>query len=283
MTRIFLFLLAAALVSSSMLAGCNSPSSPSSNGTSAGGLFVPDTVNFGLLANGQTKDTLISILNETADTITISGNSLSSSQAMDTNFSHPLSIAPHGWIIVHIEFTPSASGSNTAMDSIHYRLAGTSYVAVMTLEANASGTSGGAGNLVAVPNLINFGTLPIGQWHDTTATIVNAGSAPITIISSTISSTEAQDTNFFHTVTINNGNGITIHLQFNPAQAGFQTAVDSIHYLAGGTLHSIPIIMTATGVSTSTKTEGGGAYTIPLLHVGPYQVTAEFHGFKKFL
>jgi hypothetical protein len=40
---------------------------------------------------------------------------------------------------------------------------------------------------------------------------------------------------------------------------------------------------TATGVSTSAKTLGGGAYTIPLLEVGPYQVTAEIHGFKKFV
>src|SRR5512140_3068509 len=40
---------------------------------------------------------------------------------------------------------------------------------------------------------------------------------------------------------------------------------------------------TATGVSSSTKTGSGGSFTIPLLRVGPYQVSAENSGFKKFV
>ncbi|HZK77165.1 MAG TPA: choice-of-anchor D domain-containing protein [Candidatus Kapabacteria bacterium] len=255
MNRTFLiFLLATACASSAMVAGCSSPTSPNSNG---GGLFVPDTVNFGSLANGQTKDTLVSLSNETADAITITGNSLSSSQATDTNFSRPVSIAAHGWIIVHVEFTASASGTNSATDSIRYQAAGKNYVAVMTLEANGSGGTGNSGSLF-VPAEIDFGSLPIGQWHDTSIVIANTGSAPITIVSSILSSSEARDTNFSQPITINGVSYTMIHLQFNPAQAGFRTAVDSIHYVAGGTVHSVAITMTATGV-TGSKTPGPGS------------------------
>lgn len=40
---------------------------------------------------------------------------------------------------------------------------------------------------------------------------------------------------------------------------------------------------TLTGVATSTKSGPGGAYTIPLLPVGKYEVVAESQGFKKFV
>src|ERR1017187_3861949 len=40
---------------------------------------------------------------------------------------------------------------------------------------------------------------------------------------------------------------------------------------------------TATGISNPAKTGAGGTYTILQLHVGPYQVVAEFRGFKKFI
>jgi len=46
---------------------------------------------------------------------------------------------------------------------------------------------------------------------------------------------------------------------------------------------SVTATNTATGISTPTKSGGGGAFTIPLLEVGPYQVTAEFRGFKKYV
>ncbi|HET6400055.1 MAG TPA: choice-of-anchor D domain-containing protein [Candidatus Kapabacteria bacterium] len=260
MTRTFLFLLVmAAFASSSMLAGCSSSTSPGSGGGSGGGLFVPDTVNFGSLASGQTKDTVISIFNETGAAISITGNSLSSAQATDTNFSHPVSVAP-GYITIHVEFTSSGSGANSAMDSIRYESGGRSYVAIMRLEANSSVTTGGSGNLF-VPAEIDFGTLAIGQWHDTTTVIANTGSAPITIISSFVSGSEARDTNFSQPVTLNGGGYITIHLQFNPAQAGFRTAVDSIRYVAGGTLHSTGITMTATGVTGSNTPGPGSTFT----------------------
>jgi hypothetical protein len=40
---------------------------------------------------------------------------------------------------------------------------------------------------------------------------------------------------------------------------------------------------TATGNSNSAKTGASGTFTIPLLRIGPYQVVAEFRGFKKFV
>ena len=253
MTRTFKFLLAAAAITSSMLAGCSSSTSPGSNGGSGGGgLFVPDTVNFGSLANGQTKDTVISIFNETSSAIIITGNSLSSSQAKDTNFSHSVSIAP-GYITIHIEFT-SSSSSNSAMDSIRYQSAGKTYTAVMTLTANAGGT----GTLIAAPNVINFGTLPVGQWHDTTIFLVNGGTAPITILSNLLNGPEGKDTNFSHPVTINDGGSpLAIHLQFNPAQAGARSVTDQINYTSAGTNSSVTITLQAQGIASS----GGGGIT----------------------
>ncbi len=264
MTFKLLFLLAfATIVSSSMLAGCSSSTSPSSNGGSGsggGGLFVPDTVNFGSVANGQTKDTVISIFNETSSAITITGSSLSSSQAKDTNFSHPVSVAP-GYINVHIEFTPSSSGINSAVDSIHYQSAGKTYTAAMTLEANTSGGTGGNTGSLFGPTKVDFGLIPIGQWHDTMIVLGNTGTGPLTILSSSMNSIEAQDTNFLDSVTISAGGYTMIHLQFNPNQAGPQTAVDTLHYLTGSTLRTSTITLTAVGGAPSNTPGPGSMYT----------------------
>jgi hypothetical protein len=252
-------LVAAFLASLSMLTGCSASTSPNLTGGTGGLVLVPHTIDFGSVPNGQTVDTSINLFNESADTITITSNGLSSPAVTDTNFSHPIVLAPDGSRNIEVGFAPSAQNS-TGMDSIHYRSGGSSYVALLTLKANPSGTTGSSGSLF-VPTKIDFGSLSVGQWHDTSVVIANTGSTPITIVSSFVSSSEARDTNFLQPITISGGSYAMIHLEFNPAQAGFRTAVDSIRYMSGSTSHSAGIILTATGVAGSKTPGPGSTYT----------------------
>ncbi len=261
---LFLYTILSTIV---VLSGCSSSTSPSSgggNGTGGGGLKLSttDTVNFGAIPVGQTKDTSILIVNTGTNSLTITSNALSSSEARDTNFSHSIGLASGGFENIHIQFTPSAPGAQTAYDSIHYQSGGANYVAVMTLEANM-GTGGGtgAGSLIAIPPSINFDSIPIGQWHDTTVTLFNSGSIPITITSEGMSSAEGHDTNFHQTVHIAPQNDLIIHVQFNPSQAGLRMAVDSIHYTSGGTSSVVLVTLTATGVTVSTSPGAGSTFT----------------------
>lgn len=128
----------------------------------------------------------------------------------------------------------------------------------MTLTASG-GNSGGAGSLLPIPATLNFGSLPIGQAHDTTIILVNTGTSPLTITADGLSSTQATDTNFSKPVQIAAQNDITIHLQFNPSAAGVQTAVDTFHYTVGGSNGMTTITLSAAGVSVATSSPGPGS------------------------
>jgi hypothetical protein len=242
------------------MSGCSSSTSPSSSG-SGGGLDVP-TINFGAAPVGLVRDTTISIFDDGADTVTITGDALSSTAARDTNFTHPVSIAPGQYKNFTFQFTPTATISSVT-DSIHYQAGGKNYTVLMTIEANVSGGGSGTGSLLVIPANVNFGTLPTGQWHDTTITLVNSGTGLLTIMSDGLSSTEAQDTNFSNPVQIAAQSLVTIHVQFNPAQAGVQTAVDTLHYISGGTNGIAILTLSATGAAgvTSTSPKAGSTFT----------------------
>jgi len=259
------FFLFSTLVAIAAMSGCSSSTSPSSSGdggNGGGGLVVTASVNFGVRPNGLMLDTTINISNGGSDSVTITGDGLSSTAGRDTNFLHPVSIAPLQNKSFHFQFTPSASVSS-ATDSIHYQVSGKNYTALMTFTANGSGGTTGTGSLVAVPPNINFGSLTIGQWHDTTILLFNNGSAPLTITSDGLSSTEARDTNFSSPAQIAPQSDISIHLQFNPSAAGVQTATDLIHYTSGGVTGVATITLSATGAAgvTSTSPKAGSTFT----------------------
>jgi hypothetical protein len=251
------FLFSATIIIAAM-SGCSTSTSPSSSGGNGGGggLDIP-VVNFGVVPAGQVRDTTISFFNNGADTVTITGDALSSTSAQDLNFTSPVSIAPNQYKNFGFQFTPTAT-VNVVTDSIRYQAGGKSYTALMTLEANASSGGGtGNGSLVAIPTVVNFGSLPIGQWHDTTISLVNSGSGPITIISNTVSSGEGRDTNFSGSVLIAAQSGMNIHIQFNPSQAGARSATDQIKYATGGIIETLTITLQAQGGGST----GGGGTT----------------------
>jgi hypothetical protein len=244
-----------------VLNGCSSSTSPSSSGN-GGGLDIP-VLNFGVVPVGQMRDTTIVFFNSGNDTVTITGDALSSPAAQDFNFTSPVSIAPDQYKNFTFQFTPSATVS-VVTDSIHYQAGGKNYIALMTIEANAGNGGGtGTGSLLAIPANINFGTLPVGVWHDTTITLVNSGTGIVTILTNTLSSGEAQDTNFSRPIQIPSQSLATIHLQFNPAQAGARSATDQINYTSGGKNASITITLSATGATgvTSSSPKPGSSFT----------------------
>ncbi len=228
--------------------------------------FVP-VVNFGVVPNGQGRDTTISFFNNGRDSITITGDALSSPAAQDNNFTSPVSIAPGQYKNFVFLFTPSTSIS-VVTDSIHYQAGGKSYTALLTIEANA-GNGGGSGKrrLIAIPSSIS-GSLPIGAWHDTTISLVNTGAGYIIITSDSLSSAEVRDTNFGHATLIAAQSITTIHIQFNPSALGAQSATDKINYTSGGTNASLTITLqavgsgSASGSGTSPKTGSTFTYAV---------------------
>ncbi len=256
MTRTLLALFVAAF-----FAGCSSPSSPISGAGSGGLVIIPHAINFGSDPSGQPKDTTVELFDEAIDSVTITASGASPS-VTDTNFTHVVSLAPDGSHTIAIRFTPSSQTTN-GTDTLRYIESGKNYTALLTLDATdtGGGTTGGTSGSLFVPAEVDFGSVAVGVWRDTTVALVNTGNQPVTILSSAVNSVQAQDTNFRLPVTIQGGGYILIHLQFNPNAPGPQSAIDSIHYAAGGTQHYAVSTLTATGVSASNTPSSGSTFT----------------------
>ncbi len=142
-------------------------------------------------------------------------------------------------------------------------------VAIVTMSGCSSSTSpsggngNGSGGFIAIPSTINFGSLPVGEWHDTTISLVNSGTSLIIITSDSLSSGEVSDTNFAHPILIAAPRVTCIRIQFNPTAVGAQSATDRINYTSGGTNGSVTIALSATGVEgvSSTSPKAGSTFT----------------------
>jgi len=217
-------------------------------------LAVPDTVDFGTLNVNQTGTISIRISNVGGDSLTITGNSVSSAEALDSNFLLPLTLASGKYRDLAIRFKPSGPGGRSAWDTIHYTSQGKSYSAVMLMISGGGIANTGEGKLVG-PAIIDFGMLPTNVAHDTLIRISNVGISDLTIIGNQVSSPEGVDNNFLQPMTLIPGDYRDIHVQFKPSQAGARSATDILSYTTNGNTKSFTIMMQAQG---STSGGGGG-------------------------
>src|SRR5437867_2563903 len=69
------------------------------------------------------------------------------------------------------------------------------------------------------------------------------------------------------------------------AQANRGTISGSVTYASGGDIAKARITATETrtGVKTTAASESSGAYNLPFLALGEYQIAADAPGFKKFV
>ena len=86
----------------------------------------------------------------------------------------------------------------------------------------ANGAS--AGTLIASPNAVTFGSVPIGQMASTTVSLLNEGSAPVQIVQLKLSGQpfSVVGPNSLP-VTVAAGGTYSLNLQFNPAAEGTAT------------------------------------------------------------
>jgi hypothetical protein len=107
------------------------------------------------------------------------------------------------------------------------------------------GASSGA--LIASPNAVTFGSVPIGQTASTTVSLLNAGSAPVQIVQLNLSgqpfSIVAPSS---LPLTVAAGGTLSLNVQFNPAAAG--TATGRLSIATNSSTTGTPVItMSGTG------------------------------------
>ncbi len=170
----------------------------------------PDTIDFGDIRIGTSLNKNITITNSGEVNLAIAGVTVSPS--VYTIVSQPNQIQPASSGQVTIKFTPTVEGAVTGMVIITGDAPATPSD---TVYLKGKGTK----SKIIYPNEINFGNIRVNQLEDSTITIENQGSAPVTIRKYSITGVD-NGYQFMDTVphTINANSSITFKVRFRPTQ-----------------------------------------------------------------
>jgi hypothetical protein len=152
------------------MAGCTSPQAPVIQGTTIAGLSIPDTINFGVIRVGITKDSNVVFKNTGTDTIFITSQRFSNSEfkLSDTSKSH-LTIPPGATQSVSIQFLPSDTSAVLGFDTI--RTASKTNILML----RGGGVPFTSLAVLTVPDTINFGAVRAGIAKDSNIVFKNTG------------------------------------------------------------------------------------------------------------
>jgi hypothetical protein len=157
-------------------------------GQASAAAIIADAGGFGSVCRASFRDLMLTIDNTGACPLTVT-NVTSSSPDFQTPHvvSYPLSVAPGTSVALPVRFAPTSPGSKSGTISV-----ATSDPAHPTLVMPVNGTGGQPTIATVVADTGNVGRVCRGAFRDTTVTIANSGTCPLTITNIASSSPEFQ-------------------------------------------------------------------------------------------
>jgi len=143
----------------------------------------PRFINFGSVALGMVKDTVLTVANSGAAALNVT--SIVSSGNPFTVHTVSASLMPGQSLVDTIQFKPAALGA--AFGSVV--ISSNASTSPDTIQVFGTGVGGPVLQLSS--RLVAFGNITIGQTKDTTVTVTNAGNDTLTIVGITVTSTAA--------------------------------------------------------------------------------------------
>ena len=178
----------------------------------------PLTLSFGTVAIGQTGDATLAVENKGSAPLAVSSIVASDPQFTLVSPTLPFSVAPAASQVVKVRFGPSAAGAFAATLTI------TSNAPSIAVPLTGTGAAAPAGRpaIGITPSSLDFGSVPVGQAKDLTATIANTGNGALHV--KMVLSPNAM----FRVVapappfTVAPGASVTATIRFAPTAAGSQ-------------------------------------------------------------
>lgn len=210
----------------------NDPISPTVNipvsgvaGTPAIATLIANTGDFGEVCSGSFKDLPLTIHNNGACNLVVTGITLSSLDfRMATVVSFPLTIAPGTSLEVPMRFQPSGPGAKTGTFTIN---SNDPLHASSPVPVHGSGGQPVAATMVADNG--DFGSVCVGRFKDLVVTIANSGSCPLKITNIASSSPEFKTAQVLaYPLTVAPGTPIEVPIRYEPTSAGTKTATITV-------------------------------------------------------
>ena len=182
----------------------------------------PTSLNFGTVAAGKTAQLAVTLTNSGNSPITLGSISATAGYSVDrgTCPAAGASLAVGAQCTLQVSFTPASSGTQDGTLSV------SSDATQLPLTVGLSG-SAVAASLQVTPGALAFGSIAVGSPANLTITLLNAGTAPLSGISNTLSGANASD--FAVTVpcpllTLAPGQSCSETVTFTPSSTGARPA-----------------------------------------------------------
>ncbi len=197
-----------------LLAGCQSLSGNSNSGGAGVFSLNPAKVTFGSVDVGSNQKTTVTISNSGTADLIVNQATLSGAGFAMSNLALPLTLHAGNSTSASLTFAPPSSGSFSG--SVTFATTG----AAGSVSLPLSGTGVTAGNLVAAPTSLAFGSITVGTSTSQSETITNTGGSSVTISQATVSGAGLSLSGLSLPVTLASNQSVTFKIVFAPTTAG---------------------------------------------------------------
>jgi hypothetical protein len=214
----------------------------SGTGVTAGDLVAnPTSVAFGSVQVGAPKSLTETLTNSGGTTLQISAAAASGTGFSLSGLALPVTLTAGQSTSFTITFNPSASGSASGNVSI------TSTGSDSNLSIPLSGTGVTAGDLVANPASLAFGSVQVGSSTNLSETLTNTGGTSLTISAISASGAGFSLSGIVAGVTLAAGQSTSFTVTFDPSASG--AASGNVSITSTGSDSNLTIPLSGTGVS----------------------------------
>ena len=232
----------AAWISGCGSVGAGTPSNNATNATTTEAVSPnSSSLNFGNVAVGSSANQSLVLTNTSSAAVTISQLTISNGTFSLLNVTLPMSVGVGQSVTATLQFTPKTTGLaagnlsvvNSASNSVTISLAGTGTQAQVSL----------------IPSTVSFGAVAVGTANSQTITVLNQGTAPLTLTQDGVSGAGFSISGLTVPISVTAGGSTTFNAVFAPSSTGNTSGSITLTSNAPGSPLSIPL--SGTGISTA--------------------------------
>ena len=228
------------LAGAASLVGCASGASPQVQQMQL--VVSPSALSFGNISLGSSSTQTVTLTNSGTASVTVSQASVSGAGFSKNGLTPPLTLPPGQSSTLAVRFAPQAAGSATGSLSV---VSNDPHSPSMI----ALNGTGAQPQLSVIPTSVSFGDVAVGTPNTQTITLINSGTANVTISQATPSGNGFSITGLTVPLTLSAGQRTSFNVAFAPASAGSVTGSLSLVNDASNS-HST-IALSGTGVTST--------------------------------
>jgi len=183
---------------------------------------APSALGFGNVSVGTSRTQTISITNAGSRTISVSRAGVSGTGFSIQGLTFPLSLASGQSAVLSVTFAPPAVGSDAGSVWVSSSITSRRRYrrSTATVPLTGAGVASAAGQITASPAALTFGNLLVGQTQTQSATLINSGTASVTVSQATSSSAAFAVSGLTLPASLSAGHSLTFSVAFRPTAAG---------------------------------------------------------------